>query len=343
MSKMPPTGRYVTDDRTVLPILHSIVHADSILKVIEEHWDFPQPHFCELIARGMNDNYMLRAGDTQYAVRFWNARGRTSDEIDYEADFLDFLEEEGGLPMSRMIRTRDGRSHVAVQAPEGTRFIGIFHWAKGRELVEALDARNAYRLGELMGRLHTISPRYKGGNRRLLGHIESIGAAFPFLARRVAHRPDDLAFYTKVADILPDQLRKAEKVVRLGPTHGDMTVFNVFEHEGALILMDFETCGYGFLSHELGSFCWSANKNRFPPEIAQNYLAGYDAICPRDQVEKDLLPLFLLMKDFTQLVGVSRGINAIGYSAYKFKGLDWAIDSCRRHVANARLFDKPLG
>ena len=46
---------------------------------------------------------------------------------------------------------------------------------------------------------------------------------------------------------------------------------------------------------------------------------------------------------FTQLVGVSRGINAIGYSAYKFKGFDWAIDSCRTHVANAKLFDKPLG
>jgi len=343
MSNFPPTGRQVTSDPNTLPILHSIIHADHVLKVIQEHWDFPRPHFCELIARGMNDNYLLRAGDTQYAVRLYNARGRTPDEIDYEADYLDFIEDEGKLPMSRVIRTRNGRSHVAVQAPEGTRYISMFNWAKGRELVETLDAKNAYRLGELMGRLHVVSPGYKGGNRRLLGHADSIRKNFQFLEKRVLHRPEDLAFYRKVYEILPDQLDKMDKVVPMGPTHGDMTVFNVFEHEGELILMDFETCGYGHFSHELGSFAWSANKNKFAPEVTTQYLAGYDSIRPRDKVEKDLLPMARLMKDFTQLVGVSRGINAIGYSAYKFKGFDWAIDSCRTHVANARLFDKPLG
>lgn len=333
---MPPAPRYVTSDRRTLPIVHSILHADAVCEVIAQHWDLPKPLFCELLARGMNDNYLLRCGSEQLAVRLWNARGRTGEEIDYELDFIDFLQAEG-LPVSPAIKTKDGENYVAIEAPEGRRYIGLFAWAQGRELIEVLSGEYARQLGELMGRLHLVSPRFPGGNSRLLGHADLIREQFPAVAQRVAHRPDDLAFYTRVAEALPKAIDAMGEAAPMAPTHGDMTVFNVFEQNGKLILMDFETCGYGHLSHELGSFCWSANKNRFPPEIAQNYLAAYDAVRPRAKAEKDLFPLFLCMKDFTQLCGLSASINAIGWAGFKFKGFDWAIDSVRRHVAAAKL------
>ncbi|MEQ8247797.1 MAG: phosphotransferase [Alphaproteobacteria bacterium] len=325
-----------TQGRRILPILHSIVDADALCAEIDDHYDLPQPLHCELLARGMNDVYVLRCGGERLAVRLWNARGRTADEVVYELDYLDFLHGEG-LPVSPALPTRAGPGHFSVEAPEGRRYVALFHWAEGAEIAAAPTVENAAELGALIGRLHLVSPRFPGGDRRKLDHANSIRRDFPALARRLGDRPEDLAFYRRVAKVLPDTLDRLGPEAPMSPTHGDTTPFNAFVKYGRVTLMDFETCGYGHMSHELGSFCWSAAKNNYPPEIAAHFLAAYDAVRPRDQAERDLFPFFQCVKDFTQLCGLSAGINAVGYAAFRFRGFDWAAESVRRHVRAAGL------
>ncbi|MSO64883.1 MAG: hypothetical protein EXQ85_03615 [Alphaproteobacteria bacterium] len=320
-----------------LPILHSIVDADALGAVIAEGYDLPRPIHCELLARGMNDVYVLRCGPERLAVRLWNARGRTESEVIYELDYLNFLKAEG-LPVSTALRAPDGRYHLSVEAPEGRRYVALFRFAEGTEMGAAPTPEQATALGALIGRLHVVSPRFAGGDKHRLDHAASIRRKFPALARRVAHRPDDLALYRRVAEALPAALDRVGDAAPMSPTHGDTHAFNVLVQDGRLTLMDFETCGYGHMSHELASFCWSATKNNFAPEIARNFLEAYDRVRPRAQAERDLFPLFLCVKDFGQLCGLSAGINAVGYSGYRFRGFDWAVESVCRHVNLAKLF-----
>ncbi len=322
--------------RRVLPILHSIIDADALGAEIGAHYDLLKPLHCELLARGMNDVYELRCGSERLAVRLWNARGRTEDEVIYELDYLNFLKAEG-LPVSPALRARNGQFHFSVEAPEGRRYVALFEWAQGAEMAAAPTAEHAAALGALIGQLHVVSPRFRGGDQRRLDHADSIRRNFPALARRLGHRPDDLAFYARVAEALPAALDDASTAAPMSPTHGDTTPFNVFVHDGHVTLMDFETCGYGHMSHELGSFCWSAAKNNYPPEIAERFLAAYDQVRPRDKAERDLFPLFLCAKDFGQLCGLSAGTNAVGSAAFRFRGFDWAAESVRRHVRAAKL------
>jgi Ser/Thr protein kinase RdoA (MazF antagonist) len=321
---------------TVLPIVHTIVDAVALGPAIAAHYDFPPPFHCELLARGMNDVYMIVGGKERYAARLWRAKRRTEGEVTYELDLLDFLLAEG-LPVVPAIKTKGGKRHFAVEAPDGIRYVALFEWARGDAFAAAPTATLATQMGELIGKMHQVTPRFVRAKERPLDVANRLRSRIPYMERLASYRPDLAAFFRSTAERLAKELDRIAEPALMAATHGDSTPSNFFIDNGRISILDFETCGYGFMSHELASFNWSAGKNGLPSGIAEGFIAGYDRSRPRPKAERELFPLFMTNKVFDFLGGFSYSVNALGHSAFRFPGLDWMAKSVERHAREARL------
>ncbi|MBM3505635.1 MAG: hypothetical protein FJX65_17440 [Alphaproteobacteria bacterium] len=321
---------------TVLPVVYSTVDAVALGPEIEKRFAFPSPFHCELLARGMNDVYMVIGGDKRYAARLWRASRRTEREVTYELDFLDFLRGEG-IPVIPPVKGKSGARHFSVEAPDGLRWVALFEWAKGDPFAAAPSTTLAGQMGELIGELQFKAKRFVRAKERPLDPAGRLRARFPHIARLSSYRPDHLALFRRAADALTKALDGLNDPALLGATHGDSTASNFFITDGKVTILDFETCGYGFLSHELASFYWSTGKNGIDPAIAQAFIDGADRARPRSKEERDLFPLFVTNKVFDFLGGFAFSVNALGHGAFRFPGLDWMAKSIERHAKEAKL------
>jgi len=323
----------------ILPAAHSIIDAEALGHEVQRTYGLRDPFRCELLHRGMNDFYLVRAGGEQFVIQLWRVGQRTPDGVEYEVEFLEHLLKHQ-IPVPVPLRTKDGAPGMRVPSPEGSREVAMFRWVDGRVYSKNPTASIARRMGEIFGHIHRLSPSYKPKKDKPIDHVGPVRRTFPRLKALVAHRPDDLAFYGRVAEALPaayeDVVKRGE--VPNGAIHGDIHIHNAFiTKDERITIMDFDACGRDHFAQELMSWRWSIEKNNLPVALWEEFLAGYETIRPLSAIEKKHIPLFLVAKEFQYLCGFSLAINAIGHVQFHFPGLDWFARSVRKHVADAKL------
>ncbi len=321
---------------SVLPIIHSTVDAPALEPEIAARYALPKAPHVELLARGMNDVYVVLAGPERYAARLWRAGRRTGKEVSYELDYLDFLLKEG-ISVIPAIAGKDGEKYFTVTAPDGARQVALFTWAEGEGFNVNPTAAIADQIGGLMGKLHVVSRRFARARERPLNVTKRIRDRMPAIMRLASYREDYQQMFRTIGEALVKRLDSLTDPELMGATHGDSTPSNFFIKDGVVTMLDFETCGYGFLSHELASFYWSSDKNKLPPEISQSYNAAYDRARPRSKEEMDLFPLFVCNKVFDFLSGYAFSVNALGPGAFRYPGLDWMAKSVHQRATEAKL------
>ncbi len=323
--------------QSVMPIVHSIIDAKALGPAIAEHFDLDAV-YCELLTRGMNDVYLVRANGTKYAARAWRTGFRSEIDVQYELELLSHLD-SCGIAVPAPLPSPSGPDYFVVEAPEGPRCVALFRWVEGKSYGEAPDPAVAPRLGSAVAEMHLAARDFVASVERPIHRAESFGGSLPALERLTAHRPDDVAFYRKLRDAIRGALADiGEGEVAVGPTHGDMHAFNAFVGPaGELTILDFDSCGVGYWAHELVSFQWSAEKNRFDQAVIDGYFAGYEGVRPLGDRERELLPLFLAAKEFGYLCGFAANVDAVGHVAFRWPGLDWFAASVRRHASAAGL------
>ncbi len=321
---------------SVLPIVHSTVDAVALEPEIAARYDLPKRPHVELLAPGMNDVYTVLAGSERYAARLWRAGRRTGKDVSYELDYLDFLLKEG-ISVIPSIRGKDGSNYFTVDAVDGPRQVALFTWAEGEGFNLNPTVKLADQIGGLMAKLHVVSRRWPRAAERPLAVTKRIENRMPLVMRLASYREDYQAMFRQIGEALIKRLDGLTDPELMGATHGDSTPSNFFIKDGEVTMLDFETCGYGFLSHELASFYWSSNKNNVPDEISANYNAAYDRVRPRSKEEKDLFPLFVCNKVFDYLSGYAYGVNALGPNAFRYPGLDWMAKSVHQRATEAKL------
>src|SRR5439155_16456801 len=135
--------------------------------LLEVDYDLQPPITCRLRFVGDNDTYLVRAGDTQYALRIYRfGRYWIRGEADYrfELDWLSFLHARG-LPVSYPIPRRDSELLGRIAAPEGTRFWVLLSFADGRH-VDPLDPAQSYLIGQKVAEIHCASNDYVPQHQR---------------------------------------------------------------------------------------------------------------------------------------------------------------------------------
>ncbi len=321
-----------------LLITHSVMDARAVAAVLWQHWDLPSAPYAELLTRGMNDVYLVRAGGTQYAARAWRANRNSEDDVAYELGMLEHLD-AAGLSVANPVASKGGVRFVPLEAPEGQRFLALFRWADGTPFGDNPDTRTARRIGVLFAKIHKAAADFAPSKRRYVDHPGALLRELPAVLKMAAHRPEDLDYYPRAAAAIADALAGLDKqIAPFGPGHGDFHLYNAFvSDDGAVRFLDFDLCGEDHYAQELMSFTWANDYVGVDKSINDAFLEGYNAERPLSTEESNLLPLFYAAKELGFLCGFATNVNYVGHSPFLDPDLDWFAQQVRRHVTEAGL------
>jgi len=330
---------------SALPITHSIVDADALGATIRDYFALPGPFRCELLTRGMNDVYLVRAGDARYAARLWRAGLHTDDEIAFELDLLAHLKGDG-VRIIEAVDPPGGRERFfAVEAPEGRRQVCLFPWVPGRPFHTLATPARAEMLGAEMARLHLSTIAFRPRVPRPIGYHRNILAKQAGLFARLGHRPADRSVFATAAERICPAMEQAVATLPGGAVHGDIHVRNAFvADDGTINILDFDTCGEASYLHDVASFLWATpyigihtGNPRLDDGINAAFITGYEQERTLTEDERAALPLFVAAKELSFISGMSSSVNVIGHASTRAFGWDWFTQSVRRHVAEAGL------
>jgi len=328
----------------MFPIVHSVVDNVALAAAIQEHWKFPQDPTCDLITRGMNDVYEVRAGGERFAARVWRADKHTKESVTWELDFLAHLKAKG-VPVIAAVPNAAGELSIGIDPPEGHRRICLFEWAEGDQFYADPKPDLARRIGAAVAQMHLAGADFTGKTERPIGFADDMRLRLPMLLSRLEGRGDEQAFYDKAINACADKLDEVYAAgVPVGPIHGDVHIRNVFvKQDGDFNILDFDTCGTGHLLHDCQSLAWAsmfyiANGHKtLTPATTEQFWAGYRETRPLEPLEEECLPLFMVSKEFNFMCGMSHAVNVVGHMSFGPPQFDWFIQSARRNVAAAGL------
>lgn len=290
---------------------HTTAAAGSVARWVARHHGL-EVRQCQLIRRGLNDNYSLRSADgSRYVARLCSIRPRGGFNIEFETALLSHLDGQGA-GVAAPVPAAGGRTHVLLQFPEGTRALALFRHAEGAvpETPEDFELT-----GRALARIHEAARRYAGPPSRytLDGH-HLAGRTLGYLEAHPELDAPLLATYRSLVHRLLEQLSAIADGLARVTCHGDTHGFNNHVSTDAdgsrkTVFFDFDDAGPGFLAYDLCVMPWSSmfRKGLKAPDDAlrerwPRYLQGYRA--GGGQVgERDLaaLPLFLQLRHLWNL------------------------------------------
>jgi len=307
-------------NQNIFDITHSTIDANAICNFISGIYDLPQPLRCELMTRGVNDIYLLKSKNTQYAVRILRSGSRNQDEINYEMDLTRYYH-DCGFNAAIPIINKNGTFSSKIEAPEGKRYLTVFEWAHGEPLTNKMEIKNIKKLGIFVSEMHQISSDFATTKRVDANTSGFILKNLDCLIEILDGEPEEADFYEKLAHKACEEFDKIPKdQIAYGATHGDIHPHNVFITEnGKMTLIDWDTCGDDFITKELTSFTWRSIYLNIPLEINDAYLEGYQSVRPFTVEEKELSELFFTMRHIYIMCGIAGMINVIGHNFVGYK------------------------
>jgi Ser/Thr protein kinase RdoA (MazF antagonist) len=267
-----------------LPVVHSVAAPEALIAELAGPYRLAGAR-CELLQRGLNDTYLVRAGGERYVARVYRARSRPPAEIAYELELLLHLAARG-LPVAVPIAGRDGRLQRPLAAPEGKRQLVLFSHADGAPLAWEREEH-----GEIAGRLaagvHAAAADFACPHpRRPLDLDELVDRPLAAVRPFLAHRPGDWRELAGIAARLRERIAEAADAgLAWGVCHGDLGAGNIHVAQGgAATLFDFDFCGPGWPAFDLVA-PWRLSARTGRAAVWQAFLRGYDrvrALSPAD-------------------------------------------------------------
>jgi Ser/Thr protein kinase RdoA (MazF antagonist) len=322
---------------SVLPIIHSVLDADAVGECLKERFGFNGLFQCELLTRGMNDVYLIRHDGVRYAARVWRHGARTSDDVQYELEFLRHLA-ASGISVAASVPLPGGDLNFEVEGPEGVRPVALFNWIDGGPIANGKDPEVSARAGEILAKIHVAGLAFKPSVERIVDYGDGIRKNYHAIEAMIFDRPDLLKFFSEMKTKILAVLDSHIGVLPIGPTHGDFHSYNAFiNDDDQIIFLDFDNCGVGGYAQEIMCNLWSVDKSQLGESFGSRFIEGYESVRPLVQVERDALPVLKSAKEFSYLCGAANAINAVGHSAIRWPGIDWFAKSIRRNAEASGL------
>lgn len=323
---------------SMIPITRSVPDPTNLAAEIAKRYPMADVPYCGLASRNMADVFLVRDGTTQYAARVWRNDCQTEDEIAFQTDFLAHLSGNGLSVLTPVPRT-DGTLYFSIPAPEGQRFVALFHWVDG-ELLGFSEKHHPYKkAGELIGGIHKLGEDFRPKTKRPFDLPGKIRGPLPKLRRMASHRPDDLAFFEAAADAVCDRLAALdEEDVPTGFVHGDFHSGNAcLTPAGDVVLFDFDCCSTDWLCRDLILFEWGNQLAGIDQAYSDSYIEGYESVRPLTEAERKHWPLMWAAMELYYLSAVADVMHVAGTAHMSFKGLDHSFAAIRSTVAAAEI------
>ena len=331
-----------------IPIVHSVIDGKALGREIQKCYGLPDPFDCELLVRGVNDVYVVNAGNQRFAARVWRAHLRDNSHVAFELNFIRHLK-KAGVPVVAPRLMTDGSVFFIVEAPEGIRQVCLFDWVTGSSFANIATADVAEMIGAGMAQIHLAAPSFTPPAPRPIDYRPYIEQNLPVVLRRLKERPDDLKFYPRYAEAILKALdQPAVKALPRHAIHGDFHFRNVFADPlGHIEFLDFDAAGEGPALQDIASTLWATAYIARDPACASltevmndRFMVGYRKVRPLSADEETLLPLFIAAKEMVFLCAKFTSVNSQGPNTFLMAGWDWFATRSRRH-AKAAGFDIP--
>lgn len=276
------------------PVIYSTLDCNALVSLVLSQYQLGRQISCQFWHRGLSDVYLVTTPQSQYVLRVSHAHWRSRREIEFEMEYLSFLQEHG-IPVSAPLQTEDGQSMVAINAPEGGRYASLFNYAPGKIPIGDISQNQGRQLGITVARMHQVSQAFwPSVHRPDLDGVyvleKSISNIEPFLR----HRPEDREELLSLTSQLSATLRALPRdrphwTVCWGDPHsGNMH----FTDNDQLTMFDFDQCGFGWRAFDIGKFLQISVRSGLHRAVRDAFMQGYESVAPLHDFERDALQAF---------------------------------------------------
>lgn len=251
-----------------------------------------------------DSNTLFRArlpGGAGYVVRI-GTHGPTAHspaEAAAEAAWLAALA-SSGLAVPEPVADRRGRLVSLYAAPgvPGERVVVVFRWLPGRPLADRLGPANAPAYGRLAAQLHAHAVGFLPPGNPPLPHYDRL---FPFDQPEVllAAEPGPLLpverrqVFRQAADCVEGAIASLRVREPMRLLHGDLHVWNVLEHHGRLMAIDFEDLMWGWPIQDIATAFYYLQHRPDFAALVNGFRGGYEEAAPWPEGEPGELQTFI--------------------------------------------------
>jgi len=234
----------------------------------------------------MHDNYLVESVGEKYIIRVYRSRWRSMEEVRFELDLLEHLH-RCGCPVAHSMLTTTAEQLVTQRTTDGERIAVLFTHAPGIAPGRAIEPRHSEALGQVIARIHHAADTFSTTHVRQVLDIDylldaSVEAIIPHLTRE--QREAVQVMQRRIRNALPVIPRQAP---RFGPCAGDVNPWNFHvDDRGHITVFDFDQCGLGWRSFEIGKFFSSLPSGPGTETLRAAFLRGYESVRVLDPDER---------------------------------------------------------
>ncbi|MEY2831255.1 MAG: hypothetical protein RLZZ574_513 [Cyanobacteriota bacterium] len=275
----------------VFPAIYSTLSPQALIEGVLTEYELGTINQCLFWHRGLSDIYLIETAYKSYILKISHHHWRSQSEIQFELEFLDFLNRHN-LPIASPLKTKSEELCVTIHAVEGDRYAALFPYAPGEIPQGDLNLEQSIIMGQALGKLHQTSLQFKNTTPRQCLNLkylldDSVATINPYLRNDT----QDKHYLRETIYQIKQQLTCLGKTAPLWSVcWGDPHSGNVhFTTDNQITLFDFDQCGYGWRVFDLAKFLQvslSAGINR---KVRDAFFEGYENVQPLTEAEVNSL------------------------------------------------------
>jgi Ser/Thr protein kinase RdoA (MazF antagonist) len=268
---------------------------------------YPAGPDAELTLLNISENATYRVDDPvtglRTVLRVHRTGYHTLGAIESELAWVRALRADDAVRTPAVIAADDGSDIVVAQHQDGElRHAVMFAWVPGNEPSENRLVEDFTELGAITARLHRHARRWQrpaGFTRLTWDYERSIGPAGNWGRWQdgIGVGPAEQEQLGRLDDRLRNRLAAfGNGPERFGLIHADMRLANLLVGDGAVSVIDFDDCGFGWYMYDLGSSVSFIEHYPQVPEMIDSWVRGYRTEEPLTTAEVAELPTFVLLR-----------------------------------------------
>lgn len=294
------------------------VDIEEIVKIAAKQYSISYDEL-NFIGGFQNFIYEFKRNDEFYILRLTNSSHRSENDITAELDWILYLSEQE-VSLSRPVLSCNKKLLEVIVFKDIQMFAVLFRKALGKKLKypEYLNSPDIFeKLGELTGRIHRASKKYKIKNESIKRHQWFDNYYLKNLEKFI---PEEQAAIRNAYEVLRNQLISLRQDGEsFGLIHGDINLGNFCVENNLVTLFDFDECQYSWFIEDIAIQLFytvyvvlddSVEERKSMAELFMNhFMKGYERENFLEEYWLKQLPVFLKLRELIVHVGIYRSWN----------------------------------
>lgn len=298
-----------------LPVLLELANAAL------SHYALPSGSKAEMLNLSENATYRVTSPEgRRWALRVhrdgYHSRQAISSELAWEMD----LRQTGVVTTPNPVRGNDGEiiqdvSHLRLARP---RHVVLFDWETGAEPGIGEDLSGPFEvLGEITARMHVHARQWvrpSWFNRLTWDFDTALGEDKPHWGRwrdGVGMDREKTKLFQRTVDLIGRRLQAYGKDAdRFGLIHCDLRLANLLIDGGAVKVIDFDDCGFGWYMYDAATPVSFYEHEPQVPQLVESWVKGYRKVLNLPSADEAEIPTFIMLRRILLVAWIASHIEA---------------------------------